>query len=218
MKKTIAAATLALLSLQAAEAGVVFANPTNAANGNCVFSTTCAASVGAGNDYAAQAFTLSSATTLTGASFTAFVRFGSTQPSAANWMFLLGTAGTPGAVLASGQGSVINSRQSVGSNYGLDLVEEGFSLPSISLAAGNYFFAVQAVSSDFQTYLATANGGGAFETHNGGVNWSSTYAGNSAVAVSLFGADAARLPEPTSLALVGLALAGVASVRRRKQG
>jgi hypothetical protein len=208
--KLFAAAVLSL-SAMAAQASVVFDNAANNAGGNCVFSTTCGTQAGAGNDFAAQRFTLTQATTLTGASFTVYTN--SNQPSAANWKFLADSANAPGAVVAFGN-SVIDTRNLVGGGFGYQMVKEGFGLNGVTLGAGTYYFAVQAVSSVFETYLASANGNGAFETNNGGASWHANYAGYGAVAVSLSGGKA--VPEPASVAIFGLGLLGLALVRRRK--
>jgi hypothetical protein len=215
-KTKVFAAVIAMLAGVSVQAAVVFSNSANNLGGDCSFSTTCAAVVGQGNDFAAQQFSLTSATILSSASFTNYVNYGSTQPNSVNWMFIESNSATdlPGTVIASGSGA-ISSRQSVGTNFGYDLVQESFGLPNIELGAGSYYFAFQAISSEFETYLASGSLElGAAETFNGGATWQRNYEGFSSVASSLSG-DPAVVPEPTTVALLGLGLLGVAVSRRK---
>jgi hypothetical protein len=128
-------------------------------------------------------------------------------------MFLTadGSTGLPGTLLFSGSGAPITSRTSLGAGY----VQAYFGLPSVTLGPGSYYFAVQAISSEFRTYLAEGTlTSGSAETHDGGASWGQLYEGLPSVAVSL---SDSGVPEPASWALLltGLAVLGPALRRAR---
>src|SRR5437870_3492505 len=102
-KGLVCVAVAALSVAGAAQASTVYDNPyVIGSGGNCLFSTTCAASFSAGDVFAAQAFTLTSAVVITGASFTELDL--GTTPSDVNWGFLSadGSGGLPGSILSAG--------------------------------------------------------------------------------------------------------------------
>jgi hypothetical protein len=110
--RTLFLLIISLMSLgSAARAATVFDNPWagDQTGGHCQFSTACAAAVSAGNDFAAQAFTLTGSTNIRSASFTELDL--GLLPSDAYWMFLNadGVGGTPGTIVSSGSSSILQS-------------------------------------------------------------------------------------------------------------
>jgi len=213
----------------AASAQVVYNNPYNfgGTGGDCSFNTNCAGVFGRGDEFAAQAFTLTQATVITGAAWTELDggTGPTTSPSSANWGFIKadGAGGLPGTILAAGSDN-ITSVNFLGSDYGLNVNQEVFGIGSLYLLPGTYYLAIQAVSPAFGVYLGQGvNQTGAAETNDGGVTWSSGYENGAygaelgGVAVELFGST---VPEPASWAvmLIGLGGIGVAMRRRAKAG
>jgi hypothetical protein len=198
----------------------IYYNPPNFEGGNCNFDTGCAQ----GDDFAAQIFTLTTTETITAASFSIFR--GPVLPYAANWMFYEanGPGGLPGTKLAAG--SSLNGVFDIPpSGYGAN--QENFNLSSsVTLAPGDYYFAIQAVSYLRDNYLSTASFPGTAETHDGGATWVANYAGfgyyNYGVAVGLYnGTFSGRpypviFPEPSTWAMMLLGFVGLGYAGYRK--
>jgi len=190
---------------------VVFNNPWNSVSpaGSCAFSNTCAAAITIGNDFAAQMFTLGSTQTINSASFTEFDL--GTQPTAANWGLYSanGAGGLPGTRLYSGANAPLAGTVLVPRNFYVryNTTQENFDLGSITLGPGSYYFAVQAQSPVFETYLSQGTAGsGAAETTDGGTTWASGWQGYADVAVGLYSAPGCT-PGSGLLSLAFLVLA-----------
>lgn len=195
----------------------VFSNPVfTYGSADCSFSTTCASMAGRGDDFAGQAFTLSSAQSINAASFTE-LDFGGNS-TAANWAIYQadGAGALPGTLVASGSNAPLTQTPE-----GNDIIQENFGLgTNVSLASGSYYFAVQAVSPTFTTFLMQGLNGGAVETHDGGASWSSGYESMNGVAVGLYDV-AGGVPEPSTwvMLLLGVAAIGAAMrAPRRREG
>jgi hypothetical protein len=204
------------LSSVAAQAGWVYDNlNTTSAVGDCSFSTTCAAELGRGDEFAAQLFTLSSTATIDEGAFSDLV-FGSTA-SSVNYAIYADVDGLPGGTaLESGSATLTTTS----ADPDLSSFLETFPIASITLSSGSYFFAVQAVTSnqsDFlQQGLVTS---GAAETHDGGLTWSAGYE-NSSNGQELYGVSVAlgsAVPEPSTWAMMLLGFAGLGYVGYRQR-
>jgi len=219
MTKRAAAAALVLgMTSSAAYAGKVFDAGKDITNANCAFNTVCGPNSGAGDDYAAQLFTLGNKTTILSASYV-LINQGYDLPTEANWKILAadGVGGLPGAVLASGTSSLLAETAHLGDIFGMSADIQYFGFNGVTLASGSYYFAVQAVSPSQGNYLAAGTlDGGAAEFYQG--NWQATYQTFPSVAVALYNNVAmVPVPEPTTYAMLlgGLAMLGVAVRRRR---
>jgi hypothetical protein len=224
MKSRIVASALAIaffgIATAPASARVVFNNPYDFNDANCAFNTECAFF---GNTFAAQRFTLASATRLTSGTFTV-LNASTTQPSFVNWLLLAadGADGLPGTLIASG-GSVITSRTIIGQQFDLDIVVTGYGLRPVALDAGAYYIGLQAVSSEFEVYLGSASDFlGAARSTDGGTTWDFGYTGPKSpmingIAVSLSsGGGVPGVPEPASWAMMIAGFGLVGAIRRRR--
>jgi hypothetical protein len=217
-------AAIAVLGLAplSATAGTVYNNEnTNPQDGDCSFNTTCAGSVGRGDEFAAQAFSLSAATTITSGSW---IEIDQDPPgsTSVNYAFYLdGGAGTPtGAALFSGSAAT-TSTDLGGGSLG-DIEDVSFSLGSINLGPGNYFFAIQDVSSEFANFLGQGLvESGAAESNDGGLTWAPGYEIQSGgdnlggIGVALFSGGA--VPEPSAWALMLVGFGGLGAMMRRRR-
>lgn len=191
----------------------VFSNPlVSGGNQNCAFATACGSFGPFGDDFAGQAFTLSSSASINAASFVTH-SVSSGPIGSANWAIYQanGAGGLPGTLVASGAGEPL-SPTLLGGGYSA----ENFGLGgNVDLSSGSYYFAVQVDSA--LIWLMQGQNGGAVETHDGGSTWSNSYEGINGVAVSLY--DVTGVPEPATWAMLilGVAMIGFAA-RRRSEG
>ena len=133
--------------------GTIYNNPYVVGDGgDCSFSTTCAAQVGRGDDFAAQAFTVTSPVVVTSASFTELDL--GTTPTDVNWGFANndGPGGLPGTFLSAGEDTV-SSVAFLGTDGIYNIDQVFFNVGPQALGPGTYYFAIQAVSPTFYTYL-----------------------------------------------------------------
>jgi hypothetical protein len=220
----VAAITMGVPAL-AANTPVFENNSALTGDGHCIYNSRCASVLDNGGDFAAQKFSLSQAKTLTGAGVANYVMPGSSSISSFNWMiFKAGdTGGLPGTLVSSGNFAALTSATVLGSSkdgyYDLSLAK--FALPSVFLDAGDYYFALQATTTDIRVYLSSGFGDtGAVQTKDHGDNWTTGYQTYSSIAVSLYEAESiSAVPEPVTwtLMIAGFGLVGTA-MRRRTTG
>ena len=201
----------AIASVGSSSAAVIYSNqPSAFVQGNCSFSTNCAS----GSGFAAQAFSLNSAATITSGSFEEFDFI--VSPTSANYAFYANINGLPGGIaFFSGSGAITATSEGFSTPYNHAI--ESFSIAPAALGPGSYFFALQAVSAVHDTYLAQGLvNAGAAESTNGGATWSPGYGGFGGVAIALFG-DATQVPEPITLSIFGAGLTSAVALRRRRR-
>ena len=211
------AVALFALPLAPAAAETLFSNPTTFDGiGSCVFNTAC------GNVWAAQEFSLADNATITAASYTViggYTSFTVKLPTAVNWALLLanGPGGLPGSVVAHGSNDPIGSSQRLTDLATLPpYFQQTFNLPSVSLAAGNYYVAFQALNSEYDVYLSD----GVLRSGSAGLwgsEWIASYETVPSVAVNVYGTTGSNVPEPATFGLLVVGFAGIcgcAMVRR----
>jgi hypothetical protein len=218
MKRHLSAAAALVLAAAAplvAHASTIYSNEnTDPLDADCSFNTTCAADNSLGDEFAAQAFSLASGTTITRGSWIE-ADFGGSGSTAVNYAFYKdGGAGVPvGAALFSGSaatGAVDLGPSTVFSGH--EVFRVSFDLPSINLAAGDYFVAIQDVSSNETNYLGLGNIPlGAAETSDGGLTWTPGYETLGGIGVALYNN---AVPEPTTWSLMVIGFGGLGAVLR----
>lgn len=219
MKTRILLIAAGLASATPAQAATLFSNApdlTFSQTGNCVYNTTCGSQI-SGNTFAAQLFTLASASTVEAFGFNAIV-FGNVFGSAANFRVLSASAqNTPGALIASGTAALSHIAGPAGPSFAT--TDYSFNVNALQLGAGNYFLAFQNVTPIFSDYLSAGVAqSGAFQSDNGGVSYAAKYQNIGSVALSVSGEvlAAGGVPEPATWAMMIIGFGAVGGVMRRK--
>jgi hypothetical protein len=138
---------------------------------------------------------------------------------AINWILLPGGA-VPGGAIASGQsvatGQLIDAIENL-----YDRVQYSFAIPSIVLAAGTYFLALHSDDgSRMWAFGSSADSGPSTSLLSAGTSgpWYNVGIGDFSFRVEGTVNAATNVPEPASLALLGLGLLGMALALRRTGG
>jgi hypothetical protein len=222
----LAAAMISFASAACAGAtpSVLYDNPYSAAadNGSCLWSSTCAADQLAPVFLAAQSFNLGSSASLTSASFIE-LDLGDNAPTSVGWDIYSENASTglPGSLIASGV-SDVTTTTSLGtdSSGGYSITQGAFSLPSVTVAGGSYYLAIQGVSPSFDDFLAQGlSSTGAAQSTDGGLTFTAGYGlaedTVTSLAVSISGATTvSAAPEPSAWALMILGVGVVGALLR----
>jgi hypothetical protein len=196
-----------------ARAAVIYNNPWSGVSADCTFSCV--------GGQLAQKFTINNASVINSASFTDFIT-GAAQPVSVNWEFLKadGVGGLPGTLASSGS-SLIASSAFLGSAFfgggiSRDVYQESFDLaPEVTLASGDYYFALNVPITDVLLSFGTAIGGGALITPGGA--WHLYNPATTSFAVGLNGEQVTAVPEPATWAMMLLGFAGVGFTAYRRK-
>ena len=158
-------------------------------------------------------FTLGSNTVVTGFDYNAW-EFSDSPYISTIWQITAGSANSGGAVLASGttvatrtpNGLVTPSNPSNGFLHTIGGL-------ALNLAPGTYTLGISNDSAG--TRLAIASGPGTGQTLGSGLYQNSTLRTGDHMSFRIYG-NTNTIPEPTSVALMGMGVAGICVMRRRK--
>lgn len=235
MRKLVLAAVAAVSMAMAgsASAGVIFSNPTT---GQGAWGHPSTANDFAYDGWIAQDFHLAEASTLTGGQLFMTILYGIDDRDAGMSVDLNPPTGLyfeiraygadptedPQGVLTSGQGALqaLTTADCTDPGVGHCInFAPTFNLPSVGLAAGDYFFALKLIAPQQNTYLQTgSNYVNTRITYDHGATWTTdTRNGLALVLEAEPGLPAAAVPEPSTWALMILGFAGAGAMVRRRR-
>ncbi len=211
----VAAVCLLFAIAAPSRAAVIYSNVPDLSSSqlaNCAYNTVCGPKLFGRTAFAAQAFTLAAPATVGVISYNAIVSLG-IYATGANYVILSadGAGGLPGTVVAHGADIALTvTTGPIGVNN--PTTDYSFEIDPLWLAAGSYYVAIQDITTNQFDFLSKGVAtSGAAQSNDGGSTWALKYEVFTSVAVSL----STPLPEPTSMALLGVGVAGL-SLRRRR--
>jgi hypothetical protein len=171
---------------------------------------------------AASTFDLASSSTLTGADIGLWAFPQGDALNSIDWSIASLPDGT-GTTYASGTATITNSIDFGLNSHGYDLLLDTFALPNVNLASGTYWLILQNGSVSGGDNIFWDQGGGASSSWisagylDPATNCGFSFNTNGSCGLSFDITGTANVPEPISLSVFGVGLAGAVALRRRRQ-